>query len=1116
MLAVVMLHLLLGMHGLGGVLRGEAHALCSAAEVSAADPGCAVLVDPCVISRRLDVDDGCVLDFSGRDVTLANNGIVDIGGGTVTIQARNFTVATGGLIDGAPEGGMIRIHASGNLVIEPSAARGVLVTGDPFAGTVQLDAGGDVLVSGRIRASNLPNRPQGSGGSIAISAGGDILFGPASEVNASGGDAACGGSIDVSAAGSIEIEKAIDVAGRDGGTIAIDAGGDLVTSGPLLNHAVNGGSGGCVDVGADGNVTIGAAIENQGAGPLGSGCGGEVLVTSRAGEVIVRGDIDVRGGDAEGAGGIIQVSGRSVQIQSGTLIADGASRASDGGSICLDAAEDVVLDGRLSASGADFGGDIEVTGGRHVTVNGTVDVRSRSPGSSAGAVLIDAGRRGGGNLVVKAKVDASGPRCATDPCNNNGGCIDIAGCDVDIDVVPASPGTPVLDAAAPGPTGTGGSVFVTARRQLVQRGVVDANALKPGSVTLIHPSRRPPLLAVPMTVTPAPTIQSCDEASCTRGICAVVCAELCDCGNGSVEQFEECDGDASDCDGAAGQVCGVSGSVLACACIDTCGNGTIDTGEDCEQGLPGADCRSRGFASGSGRCRECAFDEATCDKGTCGDCIVAPRAGEVCEATDLAGRTCASLGFTRGVLRCASGCGSFDTTGCVKGFCGDGVIDPGEQCDAGAANADLPNAACRSNCSTPRCGDGLRDDVRGEQCDDGNARNDDGCLTDCIRATCGDGVVCSVPGCATGPGGGPEQCDESAICCLSTCGRRTCADGLQCGDRGGNGCCHPTEACDDGDPCTVDACNRLAGCSHQPIRGCCRVDTECDDANGCTDDGCDLGRNVCAFVPNAVACDDGNACTAADVCQGGACRGTAIVCPSPGLCLAPAGCDPVLGCRFTRIAGCCEVAADCADDNACTEERCDVATNRCVSTVVACSRPSVCLTPAGCDPVLGCRFTRIAGCCEAAADCVDANACTEERCDVGANRCILERRSGPEGLDCLVSQEVTTLQGTVDAQETTLGRKLAKQLRKLAIKGRKKIEKGRAKADKPPKAAAQLRKADTLFGNFGVKVKKARDAGKVDATVADDLLEQAETIRAIVIFAIDETLRQAHPSTGSG
>jgi cysteine-rich repeat protein len=62
-------------------------------------------------------------------------------------------------------------------------------------------------------------------------------------------------------------------------------------------------------------------------------------------------------------------------------------------------------------------------------------------------------------------------------------------------------------------------------------------------------------------------------------------------------------------------------------------------------------------------------------------------------------------------------------------FCGDGVKQGGEQCDNGAANADLPNV-CRTDCRLPACGDGILD--TGEACDDGNKQNGDGCSSKCV------------------------------------------------------------------------------------------------------------------------------------------------------------------------------------------------------------------------------------------------------------------------------------------------------------------------------------------------------------------------------------------------
>ena len=72
--------------------------------------------------------------------------------------------------------------------------------------------------------------------------------------------------------------------------------------------------------------------------------------------------------------------------------------------------------------------------------------------------------------------------------------------------------------------------------------------------------------------------------------------------------------------------------------------------------------------------------------------------------------------------------------------CGDGVLDPGEECDDGANNADY--GPCTTACSTANCGDGFV--FAGvEFCDAGeqNGVDGSGCSEDCaIVGYCGDGL----------------------------------------------------------------------------------------------------------------------------------------------------------------------------------------------------------------------------------------------------------------------------------------------------------------------------------------------------------------------------------------
>jgi flagellin-like protein len=75
------------------------------------------------------------------------------------------------------------------------------------------------------------------------------------------------------------------------------------------------------------------------------------------------------------------------------------------------------------------------------------------------------------------------------------------------------------------------------------------------------------------------------------------------------------------------------------------------------------------------------------------------------------------------------------TDGCTLGsvgVCGDGVVNPGEECDNGDSNSDTTSDACRTNCVLHFCGDNVID--TGEACDDGASNSDTtsgACKTDC-------------------------------------------------------------------------------------------------------------------------------------------------------------------------------------------------------------------------------------------------------------------------------------------------------------------------------------------------------------------------------------------------
>ncbi|MBU1410415.1 hypothetical protein KKC22_02745, partial [Myxococcota bacterium] len=99
---------------------------------------------------------------------------------------------------------------------------------------------------------------------------------------------------------------------------------------------------------------------------------------------------------------------------------------------------------------------------------------------------------------------------------------------------------------------------------------------------------------------------------------------------------------------------------------DACGDGFVDPGEQCDGAdLAGATCASLGFYSVSTQpacSADCTFDSLGCGE-RCGDGVIQTAFGETCDGEALAGATCRTLGFTGGILACGENCQP-DVSGC--------------------------------------------------------------------------------------------------------------------------------------------------------------------------------------------------------------------------------------------------------------------------------------------------------------------------------------------------------------------------------------------------------------------------------------------------------------------
>ncbi len=224
----------------------------------------------------------------------------------------------------------------------------------------------------------------------------------------------------------------------------------------------------------------------------------------------------------------------------------------------------------------------------------------------------------------------------------------------------------------------------------------------------------------------------------------------------------------------------------------------------------------------------------------------------------------------------ASGSAGFDAV------CGNGSIETGEECEDGnTTDGDGCSASClrEGGDSVGICGDGNLDQSSagaGEDCDDGNTTDGDGCSAQCLNegsrsvgSTCGNGSV----GFTSSQGG--EDCDDgnksSGDGCSSIClneGSSSAAEiNAICGD---STTTEPYETCDDGNTTDGDGCSASCLREGSGAIGTCGDGVIDQDANGAGED-CDDGNKVSGDGCNSVCLAEGSSTdySASSVCGDG-------------------------------------------------------------------------------------------------------------------------------------------------------------------------------------------------------------------------------------------------------
>ncbi len=180
---------------------------------------------------------------------------------------------------------------------------------------------------------------------------------------------------------------------------------------------------------------------------------------------------------------------------------------------------------------------------------------------------------------------------------------------------------------------------------------------------------------------------------------------------------------------------------------------------------------------------------------------------------------------------------------CVVPYCGDGVLDPDEECDDGDDNNDTAPDACRTDCMQAYCGDGVVD--TSEECDDGAGNSDtepDACRMDCMQAYCGDGVIDTGEECDSGNLNGFDCTDfgyedPTGLICTASCEFDTTGCDAVCG----NGLLETGQECDDGNTEDGDGCS--SNCTIEPGWYCegepSICSTQCGDDIAAGSEECD-------------------------------------------------------------------------------------------------------------------------------------------------------------------------------------------------------------------------------------------------------------------------------------
>lgn len=404
-----------------------------------------------------------------------------------------------------------------------------------------------------------------------------------------------------------------------------------------------------------------------------------------------------------------------------------------------------------------------------------------------------------------------------------------------------------------------------------------------------------------------------------------------------------------------------------------CGNGVMDPGEQCDKNGPlfGEiyDCKNiPDFSGGTIRCMDnCMIDTSGCFPiDTCGNGILDP--GEECDGTDLGsvpdGCNEYDSIFTGGQLKCTK-C-HIDTSACegVVGICGDGMLNPEETCDGDKFGViktctDLEGFT-GGDISCVNCGLNTESCIAPPPCGNGILDKGETCDGDYFAGLLSDS--CS--------GYSPVYFESGTLgcdaCVLDT---SSCIKAITCG----NGIVDADEECDAGlfKDLTSNECREYGptyfGGGTLECSACLINTKDCIRTEDCTNirDGC------CNRDAEGICDSD---CLSGQDPDCGICTSSAGDCCHPYSdnicdmdCTNPA--DPDCLNRTCKATGTCELGAECEDNSHCSSRFCQNGT----CTVSSCDDTLMNGYETGIDCGGECPPCGLGGGCVTNSDCLSGN-----------------------------------------------------------------------------------------------------------------------------------------------